>query len=512
MNKKAIVVYLDNSDKMETEFTWLYKTWLLWSLEDEYDLVVYYNPDGLERIKKFKGIVAIPMPYIRIAQKYKFLNSHYFCYEKEYSNHLLKYDYIMKTDCDVFLTERMRGFIPSKIMIGEGGYYSNSDIDKMRWIENLSKKWGLSHKGFNYIGASFFGETDKVINLTLNQALLTENLLLHIKNDSEFEKVGFQPGIASMIAGEMIVNHTLSQQHFIPYSIDSKCWETTKIGSDTLHIHAWHTNQKWSKHDFFKELYNDWVVDKDDAFSNSANYCQFISKLDYDELYNLKKLYLSGQFKPDYKLFNIEVDEQFSVIIPTMWKSNRTLKLLEDLNNCQLVNEIIIIDNNPSERPEFNISKCKVIEQKENIYVNPAWNLGVKISKNELIVICNDDINFSVNEIFDYVNKNKKMLGCIGVHPQSYVSNNKIGMELGYHTGGGGWGCLMFCKKENWIQIPEDLKIGYGDDWIAITNKPTYSLYHSYKIETEMSTTSSQKVFNQVVNSDIKIWKRIFNK
>ena len=52
MIEKAIAVYLDNSDKIEEEFSWLYKTWLLYSLDKEFDLVVYYSPDAKDRLEK----------------------------------------------------------------------------------------------------------------------------------------------------------------------------------------------------------------------------------------------------------------------------------------------------------------------------------------------------------------------------------------------------------------------------------------------------------------------------
>ena len=35
----------------------------------------------------------------------------------------------------------------------------------------------------------------------------------------------------------------------------------------------------------------------------------------------------------------------FSVIIPTMWRSNKTSKLLKDLYDSKHIHEIIIIDN-----------------------------------------------------------------------------------------------------------------------------------------------------------------------
>ena len=105
MNRKAIAVYFDDSDKMDIEFSWLWKTWRLYSLENEYDLVVYYNPTASERLKKYDGIVKFPMPYIRMAEKYKFLNSHYFCTD-EWSEPLKK--------IRIYFKNRLRCFFDSK--------------------------------------------------------------------------------------------------------------------------------------------------------------------------------------------------------------------------------------------------------------------------------------------------------------------------------------------------------------------------------------------------------------
>ena len=89
---------------------------------------------------------------------------------------------------------------------------------------------------------------------------------------------------------------------------------------------------------------------------------------------------------------------KFSVIIPTLWKSNRIHKLLSDLIKCQFVDEIILIDNAGKYFEYYEaLDKVKLIQVKENIYVSPAWNLGIKIAKNEHIAICNDDINFNPN-------------------------------------------------------------------------------------------------------------------
>jgi GT2 family glycosyltransferase len=93
----------------------------------------------------------------------------------------------------------------------------------------------------------------------------------------------------------------------------------------------------------------------------------------------------------------------FTVIIPTLWRSNFTIDLLTSYENCTYVDEILLIDNAVTARPQIDFSvykKLRFLEQEENIYVNPAWNLGVNEAKNELIAISNDDILYNPRSSF----------------------------------------------------------------------------------------------------------------
>lgn len=198
------------------------------------------------------------------------------------------------------------------------------------------------------------------------------------------------------------------------------------------------------------------------------------------------------------------------MVIPTIWKSNRIIKLVDDLTKCHLVDEIIIIDNNPKDKKNLNKDKLIFIEQSINIFVNKAWNIGVQNSKNNLICISNDDINFDI-DIFDFIHKNQEKLGCIGIHPDSYKKSSEEFKIKNGHNIGSGWGCLIFLKKENWKLIPDKIKILYGDDWISINNEPVHSIVTKSKIQTEMSTTSSKKEFKIICNADKSIWPEIIS-
>jgi hypothetical protein len=196
---------------------------------------------------------------------------------------------------------------------------------------------------------------------------------------------------------------------------------------------------------------------------------------------------------------------KYSVIIPTLWKSDRTKKLLSDLNECEYVDEIIVIDNSYDGYQDTKVEKIRFVSFGGNIYVNPAWNLGVKIAKNNCIAILNDDINFDPN-IFGLIGEDVlSTFGIIGMGEGNYKGNNSGEPILEVWNGkvrDWGWGCLIMFDKTNWIDIPDDIKIWYGDDYIFKCNPSPKATMKNFNIETEMSTTSDEKEWDAVKKQD----------
>jgi hypothetical protein len=202
----------------------------------------------------------------------------------------------------------------------------------------------------------------------------------------------------------------------------------------------------------------------------------------------------------------MESIEKYSVIIPTLWKSNRIHKLLFDLINCDYVDEIILIDNAGKYFEYYEaLNKVKLVQVEENIYVNPAWNLGIKIAKNDLIALINDDINFDTN-IFGVITKDiLSEFGIIGQSEFNYKGNNSDEPILEKWTGkvrDWGWGCLIMFDKNNWIDIPDNIKIWYGDDYLFKCNPAPKCTLKNFNIETEMSTTSDEHIWNERKEQD----------
>jgi len=199
---------------------------------------------------------------------------------------------------------------------------------------------------------------------------------------------------------------------------------------------------------------------------------------------------------------------KYSIIIPTLWKSNRIHKLLRDLIKCQFVDEIILIDNAGKFFEYYEaLDKVKLVQVEENIYVNPAWNLGIKIAKNDLVALINDDINFDTS-IFGVIDENiLNTFGIVGMGEGNYKEqiDERNGLILDAwkpDVNDWGWGCMILLNKKYWIDIPDNIKIWYGDNFIKDVNPAPKACLRNFKIETEMSTTSDEKEWDKIKTED----------
>ena len=190
----------------------------------------------------------------------------------------------------------------------------------------------------------------------------------------------------------------------------------------------------------------------------------------------------------------------WTVIIPTMWRSSMTIPLLESLNESFSVAEIIIIDNSPVDKPHFQFNKVQILEQSENIFVNPAWNLGIQHAQHDLICICNDDVAFNPL-IFRTAEEHLHDSTVIGCHEDNFQLKDIPTPTI--HPGhaiGRGWGCILFLQKKNFTPIPKSLKIWCGDDWLVVTQSHTKRL--RFCVRTVMSTTSGLPGLNVIAQKD----------
>lgn len=172
----------------------------------------------------------------------------------------------------------------------------------------------------------------------------------------------------------------------------------------------------------------------------------------------------------------------FSVIIPTMWRYKPFTKFLWDLVEDPLVGEVVIINNSVENTPNDLIlyhDKVRMFNQENNIYVNPAWNLGVEKASYDQLCIANDDIVFDM-KLFDRlkyeVTPENGAFGMVCGEPQfnqplltdGTLDITKCDTPYNYQTHFG-FGQLMFVHKSNWTPIIPGLNIYWGDNYIYDT-------------------------------------------
>lgn len=171
-----------------------------------------------------------------------------------------------------------------------------------------------------------------------------------------------------------------------------------------------------------------------------------------------------------------------SYIIPTMWKSDLIYKTIDQVKASAFGSELIIIENANTEF-ESDASNIRVIKPGKNIFVNPAWNLGVELANNTYVCLVNDDIAFNLN-LFEknfhqqLINSDlKKDLGIISFKSgggfYDTINENTDTIELVHSLSSGtGFGQFMLFEKDLYEPIPDSMKIFYGDNYI-------YFLFHN---------------------------------
>ena len=176
--------------------------------------------------------------------------------------------------------------------------------------------------------------------------------------------------------------------------------------------------------------------------------------------------------------------KELTAVIPTLLKDEDMLKnLLDSLCRDNSVKEIIVI-NNTTEMFEYSNPKVRILSQGKNLYVNPSWNLGVKEAKTEYVALINDDLIVPNNICTAILEKMDDNIGIAGIDTTGIIetkdANNNIVIDANSVKLNNvknisfkpitfrpqKFGVFMLFKKSNYVEIPDELKIFWGDDWI----------------------------------------------
>ena len=181
-----------------------------------------------------------------------------------------QYDFILKTDIDVFLTKPFSAYLPrtsASLLVGLGGYSTQFNT---RRLGRIAHDMGWKYQEMPNIGSTWYGSpyvAQRIANLTLDAVL---HLNTHEFSRPEREqKIGvllwpdWHYGVLSMYGTHLAVNHLLVSEKLDIGKADQLLDQSTTNMDEhdlekhnRLHLHCWHTHHQFSKFDFKADKYN----------------------------------------------------------------------------------------------------------------------------------------------------------------------------------------------------------------------------------------------------------------
>lgn len=223
--------------------------------------------------------------------------------------------------------------------------------------------------------------------------------------------------------------------------------------------------------------------------------------------------------------------DNLTIGIPTLLKDAKILgELLDSLVTDNVIKKIIVINNSQKEF-YYDNPKVEIKASEENMYVNPAWNYVAENADTEYVALLNDDIKIPQNfcsQILALIDNNT---GIIGISPKNVTNarneNNEIIKEpkaedlilsnniqlktTPYKTED--FGVFMLFNKKNYVKIPPEFEVYYGDDWIFNKAKEAgknnkiligQNIWH-------YGSMTSHSISNDFIHKETKHWKKYYS-
>ncbi|CAH1774146.1 unnamed protein product [Owenia fusiformis] len=209
--------------------------------------------------------------------KYEYLNTFSFLQHMHLGDVLMRYDWILRSDTDVFLTPTLLKWRPKyNLVTGEGGY---GDLFNRQRLKNISLKLNLTHRGVTNFGSTWYGRPKQFLiaaKLTLNiSRYLYENefkpnlsgleVIFTEGTDSNGKWPMWWRPVSTMYGSELALNHLIPGINQSYKAIDLLDAFSSRRKPALLypHIHCWHGEAEFSKHRFINNITSLLHLDKE---------------------------------------------------------------------------------------------------------------------------------------------------------------------------------------------------------------------------------------------------------
>lgn len=270
--KRAIVVYLEDKLALMKQFACLY-TSIKYVGANDTDLVVFGTKEALVKVPKdCIQIWAPAISYNKVWKNYHYINS-INCLIDSHANFLDKYDLILRTDADTFITPAWNNYFPNFFTVGRGRYIGSDDVRDR--LMKVSHSLNLKHQGIHNIGSTHYGNASLVREVCRLSVSTAKYLLHHEFKGGEGRFPEWYMGVTSMYSSEIAVNHLVDKFIVDDEKLDYPSTSPDSV-SDHPHIHCWHTNEMFSKFRFVDGAYNSLSIDCLDH-TIVKDYCLYIA-------------------------------------------------------------------------------------------------------------------------------------------------------------------------------------------------------------------------------------------
>ena len=203
-----------------------------------------------------------------------------------------------------------------------------------------------------------------------------------------------------------------------------------------------------------------------------------------------------------------------------------TLSALKQIRKTGCKDHILFFDNGsvPSFEKLINDSNFTYYRAEKNIYVNPAWNTIFNLVNSKYLTLLNNDCFIESSQYYDDVIANMEQNNIILTSCKTknikfynsfvqllfklkYLRYNKKTLEYSSTYRRQGW--LMTINLESYkkldYEIPNYLKVWYGDDWIwsQILLNNLNSVIYTNRYALHLRATSTSKI-PDIIQSDIE--------
>ena len=282
--KIAIAAYVDNKPKFVDEANLM--TYSGRGLDGRFTFVLYAHPDIVDQLDRHMNVKIVPytVPDKQFYKDYGFAKSMVFPYDMP--EPLLEYDYVCKTDTDVFITPMLNNFPfeTNKIYVGVGHYsVSPGSVDALK---NAAIKFGYpEYKRINDMHSTIIGPTKDIIDIMRLSDELEEKMYYGLEEDGAWGTdvlwrgfLGGNSGVCSMYAMEIVLS-SLYKNIIVTDLLDATS-EGQRPWTEVYHMHQYH-------HDFiYSKFQAKWGSYLDAEYTNGVTCAEYalntyISKINY---------------------------------------------------------------------------------------------------------------------------------------------------------------------------------------------------------------------------------------